>query len=107
MGNGVMAIKNNPFYSFDTLSFSKRLIQVGVPDKQAEVFAELHKEYFDSIKETLSTKEELNNKLKELELNLKHDIKISALRLKNDLTMRLGLMITAGIGIFATLIKIL
>ena len=108
MANGVIAMKSNPFL-LDTLALSKRLVKAGVPTEQAEVFAEVHKEYFEGIKEALSTKEDLNvvklsleKDIKELELRLKKDIKELELRL----TMRLGLMITGGIGIIAALIKV-
>ena len=84
MGNGVIAMRNNPFL-FDTLALSKRLIKAGVPTEQAEVFAEVHKECFEGIKDALATKEDLNivklSLEKEIEL-VKKEIKEVEMRLK-------------------------
>ena len=57
--------------AFDTLQFAKKLINAGVPQKQAEVQAEAISEI---IQETLTTKTDL----KQLETNL--ELKIANLK---------------------------
>ena len=66
---------------------------------QAETFTEI-------IEERLATKQDilaLKRDIKELEIALKRDIK----ELEMRLTIRLGAMMTAGIVIVATLVKLL
>jgi len=75
--------------AFDTLAYAKKLKAVGFTEEQAEVQAEALAEM---VNETLTTKRDF----KELEMRLKH-----------DLTIRLGAMLTAGIAIVATLVKLL
>jgi hypothetical protein len=45
--------------------------------------------------------------MKEMEVLLKRDIVESELRLKHDLTLRLGAMIAAAIAIVAAIVKLL
>ena len=71
--------------TFDTHKFIKRLTEAGIPLGQAEVLAE---EQTNLIDERLATKD---------------DLKMMELRL----TMKLGALITAGIGIVATVTKLL
>ena len=75
--------------TFDTLAYAKKLKAAGFTEEQAEIQAEALSEI---IEERLATKQDLN----ELELRLKH-----------DLTLRLGGMLVAGIAIVATLVKLL
>jgi len=75
--------------TFNTLAYAKKLKAAGFTDEQAEIQAEALSEI---IEERLATKQDL----KELELRLKH-----------DLTLRLGGMLVAGIVIVATLVKLL
>ena len=74
---------------FDTKAYAKKLKAAGFTEQQAEVQAEALKEI---IGERLATKQDLI----ELEMRLKH-----------DLTLRLGGMLVAGIAIVATLVKLL
>ena len=74
---------------FDTYAFVKELIQAGMPEEQAEVLARSQAALID---EKLATKQDL----KELELRLKH-----------DLTLRLGSMMVVAIGVVAALVKLL
>ena len=74
---------------FDTHAFVKELAEAGMPEKQAEVLA---RSQATLINETLATKQDL----KELELRLKH-----------DLTIRLGSMMVVAIGVVAALVKLL
>ncbi len=75
--------------TFDTLAYAKRLEKAGVPETQAEAPAEAIAELIDD------------------ELATKRDIKELEMRLKHDLTLRLGGMMVAGIVIVATLVKLL
>ena len=74
---------------FDTHAFVKELTQAGMPEEQAEVLARSQATLID---EKLATKQDL----KELELRLKH-----------DLTLRLGSMMVVAIGVVAALVKLL
>ncbi len=71
--------------TFDTHKFIKRLTEAGMPLGQAEVLAE---EQTKLIDERLATKD---------------DLKMMELRL----TMKLGALIAAGIGVVATVTKLL
>ena len=74
---------------FDPHAFVKELTQAGMPEEQAEVLARSQAALID---EKLATKQDL----KELELRLKH-----------DLTLRLGSMMVVAIGVVAALVKLL
>ncbi len=82
--------------AFDTLAYAKKLKKAGVPEAQAEVHAEAFAEIID---ERIATKQDI--------LELKRDLKELEMRLKHDLTIRLGVMMTTGIIIVATLVKLL
>lgn len=71
--------------TFDTHKFIKRLTAVGMPEEQAEVLAE---EQAQLIDERLATKQDLEN-------------------MKMQLTIRLGAICAASIGITATLLKLI
>ena len=71
--------------TFDTHKFVKRLTEAGMPLGQAEVLAD---EQTKLIDERLATKD---------------DLKMMELRL----TMKMGALIAAGIGIVATVTKLL
>ena len=75
--------------SFDTHTFVKRLTQAGMPEAQAEVLADSQAKLID---EKLATK---------------HDLKELETRLTHQLTIRLGSMLVVGIGVVATLVKLL
>ncbi len=74
---------------FDTHAFVKSLTAAGMPEKQAEVLAAAQAKLID---ERLTTKQDL------LELEM---------RLKHDLTLRLGGMMLAGVSVVAALVKLL
>ncbi len=79
--------------TFDTHAYIKRLKAVGVSEEQAEVQAETLAEL---INEQLVTKQHLDMRLNELELRLRH-----------DLTLRMGAISAASIAIVAALVKLL
>ena len=74
---------------FDTHAFVKELTHAGMPEEQAEVLARSQAALIDG---KLTTKQDL----KELELRLKH-----------DLTLRLGSMMVVAIGVVAASVKLL
>lgn len=79
----------DPMLAFNTHEYVKELKAAGFTEEQAEVQAN-----------TL-------NKIIDSELATKQDLKELELRLKNDLTIRMGGMLVIGITIVATLVKIL
>ena len=82
--------------AFDTLAYAKKLKSVGFTEEQAEVQAEALAKIID---ERLATKQDI--------LALQRDMKEMELRLKHDLTLRLGAMIAASIAIVAALVQLL
>ena len=82
--------------AFDTLAYAKKLRAAGVPETQAEVHAEAMAEL---VEERLATK-------LDIEL-LRRDMKEMEMRLKHDLTLRLGGMMAVAVGIVAALVKLL
>ena len=81
--------------TFDTLKFAERLEKAGLTREQASAFAEAQKDVFSEALETqLATKADiarLENRIEQMELRL---------------TIKLGGLIAAGIGIIAALIKL-
>ena len=74
---------------FDTHAFVKELTDAGMPEPQAEVLARTRAKLID---EKLATKQ---------------DLKALELRLKHDLTVRLGSMMVVAVGVSAALAKLL
>lgn len=72
----------------DTLKIYERLKSADLTDKAAKEIAEVFK---DIIETNLATKKDL----KELELRLKH-----------DLTVRMGAIVTAGVAAIAVIVKL-
>ena len=78
--------------AFDTLKYSKRLKDAGVPDKQAEAEVEALAEALEVNLKDLPTKDDLTREtgllrrdLKELETSLKRDMKELESTLKRDI----------------------
>ncbi|MBC8182798.1 DUF1640 domain-containing protein [candidate division KSB1 bacterium] len=89
--------------AFDSLAYVQKLKAAGVSEKQAVVHAEI---FTKIIEDRLATKQDiylLKRDIKELETSLKRDMK----ELEMRLTIRLGAMMTGGIIIVATLVKLL
>ena len=74
--------------TFDTLSFARKLQELGFTKEQAEGFAQLQRALID---EWLVTKDYLDMRLKDLEYRL---------------TLRLGAMMGASMAIVAALVKL-
>ncbi|MEA2886266.1 MAG: hypothetical protein QOD11_626 [Bradyrhizobium sp.] len=88
-------------WAFDTLGYSKRLREAGVPNPQAEGHAEAAREF---IMIELATKHDLQATERRLQaamnaLEARLEARIDALTLR--LTVRLGGIVAAGIGILA------
>ncbi len=82
--------------AFDTLSYARRLKQAGVPEQQAEAMAEATREL---VVQDVATKSDLIA----LEQRLNAAMETLALRL----TVRLGLMLAAGLSLAVALIGLL
>ena len=82
--------------AFNTLAYAKKMKAVGFTEQQAEAQAEALAEI---VENRLATKQDIEG--------LKRDIKELEIRLRHDLTIRLGGMLVAGIAIVATLVKLL
>ena len=82
--------------TFDTLAYAKKLKAAGFTDQQAEVQAQA---FAEIIEERLATKQDI-------EL-LRRDMKELEMRLKHDLTLRMGGMLAASIAVVAALVKLL
>ena len=86
--------------AFDTHAFVKELTNAGMPEAQAEVLARSQAKLID---EKLATKQDL----KHLEERLRRDMRELELRLKHNLTVRLGSMMVITVGVVAALVKLL
>ncbi|MFZ4699973.1 MAG: DUF1640 domain-containing protein [Candidatus Methylumidiphilus sp.] len=95
--------------AFDTLKFSKRLKDAGVPDKQAEAEAEALAEVLEVNLKDLASRDDL----KALEERLSTKIAASEERLSDKITMleqrmiiKLGGLMVIAVSAVATLIKL-
>lgn len=89
-------------YAFDTLAYSKRLRDKGVPQEQAEAHAEAIREF---VMADLATKADLQGLKSDLQtLSAHFDAKLDTLSLR--LTVRLGTMLVIGLGALATILKL-
>jgi len=86
--------------AFDTLEFAKKLKAANFTADQAEALAAA---LAGMVEERLATKQDL----KELEARLEARMREMELRLRHDLTLRLGAMLVAGIALVAALVKLL
>lgn len=81
--------------TFDTLMFSKKLREAGVPKKQADIQAEAIKEI---IANHLATKTDLENIREKLETKIKE--------LEYKLIIKIGSMLVIAVGVLAAIIKL-
>ena len=86
-------------YTFDSLGYAKRLRDGGVPQDQAEAHAEAARDFMIAELATksdlLATEQRLQTSINTLEETL-------TLRL----TVRLGTMLVVGVGVLATILKL-
>jgi hypothetical protein len=83
-------------FAFDTLGYSKRLRDAGVLDKQAEAHAEAARDF---IMTELATKSDL--------AAVRADLQTMADLISLRLTVRLGGIVIAGVGVMVACIGIL
>ncbi|AEB09750.1 hypothetical protein [Desulfobacca acetoxidans] len=88
---------------FDTLEFAKKLKAADFTDQQAETLATAVSEIIEA---RLATKEDIAMLQRDIAM-LQRDIRETELRLKHDLTLRLGGMLAGGIAVVAALVKLL
>ena len=82
-------------YAFDTLGYAKRLREAGIDQRQAEAHAEAAREF---IMTELVTKGDLNQAIPAVNQSIEH------LTLK--LSVRLGILLAAGITILGAIQKL-
>jgi hypothetical protein len=75
-------------FAFDTLRYAKRLRAAGIPQEQAEAQAEAAREFIMG------------------ELVTKLDLEAALDRLSLRITLRVGVMLAAGIGALAAIVKL-
>jgi hypothetical protein len=88
---------------FDTHAFVKRLTAAGMPEQQAEILAE---ESTRLVGEQVATKQDVALLRADLEL-LRADMTAMEQRIKDQLTIRLGLMMAGAIAIVAAMVRLL
>ena len=83
-------------FAFDTLGYSKRLREAGVPQPQAEGHAEAAREF---IMAELVTRADLDVAISGLRRDLEHRIERQTL----SLTVRMGSLIAIGVAVLAAI----
>ena len=104
-------------FAFDTLGYAKHLRDAGVPQDQAEAHAEAARQFImaelvtrydlDVVRRELETKIDMVRRELENGIDgLRHDLegKIDTLSLR--LTVRMGVMLAAGVAALAAIIKL-
>ena len=89
-------------FAFDTLGYAKRLRDGGVPSAQAEAHAEAAREF---IMVELATGNDIGV-LKSAMAALEQRLQLAMDNLVLRLTVRMGVMMAAGIALLATLQKL-
>jgi hypothetical protein len=89
-------------YAFDTLGYAKRLRDAGISQGQAEAHAEAAREF---VMGELVTKTDLLAVKADLHA-LKTDLQAAMDTLSLRLTLRLGVMLAAGLATLAAIIKL-
>ncbi len=96
-----------PALAFDTHAYVKKLRDAGVPEAQAEIQLEA---IVAILEKRIATKEDLDLQKAEIQRDIKElDVKLET-RLKElemRILIRLGGLLVVGIGVIATLIKLL
>jgi hypothetical protein len=93
-------------YAFDTLGYAQRLRDAGIPQDQAEAHARAARDF---VMAELVTKTDLNQAIAAVTLRIDTqtallDQKIESQTLR--LTVRLGVLIAAGIAVLGTILKL-
>jgi hypothetical protein len=93
-------------FAFDTLGYAKHLRDAGVPQDQAEAHAEAARQF---IMAELATRYDLDVLRRELETRidvLRRDLEAKIDTLSLRLTVRMGVMLAAGVAALAAIIKL-
>lgn len=85
------------FVAFDTLKFSKRLEEAGLPTAQAAGSSEAFAEAIGEVVSQLATKHDL--------AMLRHEVKGDLAQLELRMTIKLGSMMAGLIALTAALVK--
>lgn len=89
-------------FAFDTLGYSKKLRDAGVPQDQAEAHAEAAREF---IMVELVTKSDLLTTTQALQAEIRSvEGKLEVLGLQ--LTVRVGIMLAAGLSLLGAVLKL-
>lgn len=89
-------------FAFDSLGYAKRLREAGVSLEQAEAHAEAAREF---IMTELATHNDLDVLRREMDAKLDNlALRIDAQTLR--LTIRMGVMLTAGLSILAAVLRL-
>ena len=97
-------------FAFDTHTFVKHLTRAGMDEQQAEALVECQVQLINDNLATKQDMEEVKRDIEALRLETKKDIaalKTDMQKMELRLTLRLGSVIIAAVGVFATLIKLL
>lgn len=86
--------------TFDTHKFVRRLKEAGIPEGQAEAVADAFRDAQGEAE--LATKRDIGDVRNEIEL-LRRDMR----DLEQRMTIKLGALMVAAVGIVATLVKLL
>ena len=87
--------------AFDTLRYARRLREVGVPEQQAEVQAELMAEVFGFYIDNLVTKEHLDARLADLDVVLERRFS----GVERTLTLHSWIMVITAAGVLLPQIR--
>lgn len=85
----------------DTLMYVKKLEASGVPRELAELQVQIMTDIVDQNYATKQDFKDLRQEMKELRIELKHDMA----RLEDRLTIKLGSMMVVMVAVLATIIK--
>jgi hypothetical protein len=92
---------------FDTHAYVKKLTKAGFTEEQAEIQAQTLTEFLEGQLATKQDTNALKRDIEELRIATTRDLEALELRLKHDLTLRLGGMMVTGIAVVAALVKLL
>ena len=93
-------------FAFDSLGYAKHLREAGVPQDQAEAHAEAARQF---IMAELVTRYDLDALRRELDTKidvLRRDLEAKIDTLSLRLTVRVGVMLAAGIAVLAAIVKL-
>lgn len=96
-------------YAFDTLSYAKRLRDAGITQQQAEAHAEAAREFVMGELVTKADLQAVKTDLQAVKADLqavKADLLAAMDTLSLRLTLRLGVMLAAGLATLAAVIKL-